>query len=415
MLKIKKNSMKYKDPQTGEMKDVGIVIGGEQEGSAVTDKQIAQAVEDYLTENPIEVEVPTKVSELKNDANYVTDEVFKPTKQKADEALIVAKGAQRAFVYDDYEEMQTSGDLLSKATSIIGKNILIRKLNVPDLWISGVLDPDSHYPYEDIYSDEEILDELEHNGYIAIGYCMLSRLETQKVYLDEYLRKDEIDLDYFATKDDLDNIYIPGSTSELDNDSGFITSDDVPTKTSDLINDSFVESPTTAEVGQMLVVKAVDENGVPTEWEVSDVASGDGASSASSFVMEITLEEEVTGIVLELPAILDNIKIMNIHGQLTITEEITLYAVAGTIVTNIGKIPASIDDNASGFNLYAMKGYGDNIYCGFTSVSSWHNNARPSNPSAQFNYTSGSNVLKLYSHTGTPFPVGTKLWIWGVM
>lgn len=264
-------------------------------GGAVTDEQVAEAVEEYLTENPIEVEVPTKVSELKNDANYVTDEVFKPTKQKADEALIVAKGAQRAFVYDDYEEMQTSGDLLSKATSIIGKNVLIRRLNVPDLWISGVLDPDSHYPYEDIYSDEEILDELEHNGYIAIGYCMLSRLETQKVYLDEYLRKDEIDLDYFATKDDLDNIYIPGSTSELDNDSGFITSDDVPTKTSDLINDSFIESPTTAEVGQMLVVKAVDENGVPTEWEVSDVASG---GSGTTDYTDLENKPQINGIEL---------------------------------------------------------------------------------------------------------------------
>lgn len=38
----------------------------------------------------------------------------------------------------------------------------------------------------------------------------------------------------------------------------------------------YIPVPSTAEVGQTIVVKAVDENGKPTEWEAVDVASGEG-------------------------------------------------------------------------------------------------------------------------------------------
>ena len=35
----------------------------------------------------------------------------------------------------------------------------------------------------------------------------------------------------------------------------------------DWVKENAIPTPTTASVGQVLVVKAVDENGVPTEWE----------------------------------------------------------------------------------------------------------------------------------------------------
>lgn len=38
----------------------------------------------------------------------------------------------------------------------------------------------------------------------------------------------------------------------------------------------YVKAPSVAEVGQTIVVKAVDENGVPTEWEAADFPSGGG-------------------------------------------------------------------------------------------------------------------------------------------
>ena len=40
-----------------------------------------------------------------------------------------------------------------------------------------------------------------------------------------------------------------------------------------------VDKPTTAKVGQVIAVKAVDADGKPTEWEAVDMASGGGASS----------------------------------------------------------------------------------------------------------------------------------------
>lgn len=50
---------------------------------------------------------------------------------------------------------------------------------------------------------------------------------------------------------------------------------DIPVKVSDLENDAnYVAAPATAEVGQVIAVKAVDENGKPTEWEAVNMDSG---------------------------------------------------------------------------------------------------------------------------------------------
>lgn len=57
---------------------------------------------------------------------------------------------------------------------------------------------------------------------------------------------------------------------------------------------NLIEAPLTAEVGQILSVKSVDENGKPTEWEVVDMASG-GSGSNSDYILinNITLENDV--------------------------------------------------------------------------------------------------------------------------
>lgn len=47
-----------------------------------------------------------------------------------------------------------------------------------------------------------------------------------------------------------------------------------------------IPAPITAEVGQAIVVKAVDENGKPTEWEAADMASGVGGKSAYDYAVE---------------------------------------------------------------------------------------------------------------------------------
>lgn len=46
-----------------------------------------------------------------------------------------------------------------------------------------------------------------------------------------------------------------------------------------LLEGDAIPTPTTAQVGQLLSVKAVDENGKPTEWEVVDMPSGSATST----------------------------------------------------------------------------------------------------------------------------------------
>lgn len=56
--------------------------------------------------------------------------------------------------------------------------------------------------------------------------------------------------------------------------------------------DGKIQAPSAAEVGQTIVVKAVDENGKPTEWEVADIPS------EWEIINEITTAEEVSGITI---------------------------------------------------------------------------------------------------------------------
>jgi hypothetical protein len=60
----------------------------------------------------------------------------------------------------------------------------------------------------------------------------------------------------------------------------------------------FVEAPATAEVGQTIVVKAVDENGKPTAWEAVDFPSGGGGSGDKGLVAHIETTQEVDSIAL---------------------------------------------------------------------------------------------------------------------
>jgi hypothetical protein len=60
-----------------------------------------------------------------------------------------------------------------------------------------------------------------------------------------------------------------------------------------VIPDGGIPIPNTASVGQTVVVKAVDENGRPTEWEAVDLQSG---SSEWEIIASGELTEEATGI-----------------------------------------------------------------------------------------------------------------------
>lgn len=63
----------------------------------------------------------------------------------------------------------------------------------------------------------------------------------------------------------------------------------------------YIPNPTSAQVGQTIVVKAVDENGKPTEWEAADMASGSGSGGGIHLIARVVTEAnaasiEVTGL-----------------------------------------------------------------------------------------------------------------------
>lgn len=68
----------------------------------------------------------------------------------------------------------------------------------------------------------------------------------------------------------------------------------------------YIPAPETAEVGQTIVVKAVDENGKPTEWEATDFPVVDipsaGGSSGWELLTTITTTEAVTTLKIDTDA-----------------------------------------------------------------------------------------------------------------
>jgi hypothetical protein len=61
-------------------------------------------------------------------------------------------------------------------------------------------------------------------------------------------------------------------------------------------NIGVVASPETATVGQTIVVKEVDENGKPTQWEAADFPSGGGGGKEWRHTHSIVLSERVTAV-----------------------------------------------------------------------------------------------------------------------
>lgn len=105
--------------------------------------------------------------------------------EKADEALSLAKGATKAFVYDTYSDMIAELNALDKAELLVNFHVMIRTVCVPDLWISGVSDEHVEYTYT---SNEDFIVDLTEDGIVQVGYFILSALETQKVDLSEYVK-----------------------------------------------------------------------------------------------------------------------------------------------------------------------------------------------------------------------------------
>lgn len=96
----------------------------------------------------------------------------------------IAKGANQALSFVNYSTMIAEFNSLDDDVYNVGQNLYIVTVEVPDLWVSSVESTSSTYTYVD---DATVINDLETNGYIQVGYYKLSMLETQKVDLTNYV------------------------------------------------------------------------------------------------------------------------------------------------------------------------------------------------------------------------------------
>ena len=99
------------------------------------------------------------------------------------EVYSIARGANQAVSYSNYQAMITAFNALANDVYNVGQNVMIVTLEVPDLWISGIESTSVPYTYT---TDEAVTTALSTNGYVQVGYYKLSALETQKVDLTNY-------------------------------------------------------------------------------------------------------------------------------------------------------------------------------------------------------------------------------------
>ena len=112
------------------------------------------------------------------------DTIHKTIPTAINEVNSIAKGANQALSYSNYQSMITTFNTLANNVYKAGQNVMIVTLQVPDLWISGIESTDVPYTYT---SDSDFTNALATNGYVQVGYYKLSALETQKVDLTNYV------------------------------------------------------------------------------------------------------------------------------------------------------------------------------------------------------------------------------------
>lgn len=127
----------------------------------------------------------------------VTDNTLTTTNKTVPTAInevnSIAKGANQALSYSNYQAMITAFNSLDDDVYNVGQNVMIVTLEVPDLWISGIESTSSTYIYT---TDSAIVSDLQITGYIQVGYYKLSMLETQKVDLTNYVTNTDYSTPY---------------------------------------------------------------------------------------------------------------------------------------------------------------------------------------------------------------------------
>ena len=206
------------------------------------------ASEAYVDSKIAEVKVPTKVTELDNDAGYITEHQDISHLATKDALEIVEAKIPTLDGYAKLEDVPSVDGLASE--QFVTEQIAA--INIPDV------------------SDFITMPDVEAKGYVTEAFV------TNKIAEAELADKD-VDLSGLATKDEIKELAsisyvdtkiaeieipeVPAKVSALENDAGYITAAEVPetdlsnyynkTETEQLVNDKFgsIEFPTTDLTG----------------------------------------------------------------------------------------------------------------------------------------------------------------------
>ena len=105
------------------------------------------------------------------------------TKQELQDGLA---GKSATKTYENYSSFVTAVMGMDATALKVGDNILIKQLNVPDMWVYKVNETKVTYTYTD---DASIILELAKDSGLVVGHYTFAKLETQKVDLSEYQTK----------------------------------------------------------------------------------------------------------------------------------------------------------------------------------------------------------------------------------
>lgn len=95
-------------------------------------------------------------------------------------------GRAATKTYENYQAFVTAMGLLPKSELKVGDNIYIKKLDVPDMWVTAVNATSASYTYT---NDQAIINALDTTNGLTVGYFSFSKLETEKVDLSTYQTK----------------------------------------------------------------------------------------------------------------------------------------------------------------------------------------------------------------------------------
>lgn len=95
-------------------------------------------------------------------------------------------GRATTKTYENYQAFVTAMGLLAKSELKVGDNIYIKKLDVPDMWVTAVNAASTSYTYT---NDQAIINALDTTNGLTVGYFSFSKLETEKVDLSTYQTK----------------------------------------------------------------------------------------------------------------------------------------------------------------------------------------------------------------------------------